>query len=396
MGNAGWRRSARRFRAWRWAREQRDAGRQWLDARRPSPVPSACFAPHTALYFRPDGHVYACCATGFATGRVTGEHRQTLRAIWEGAELQRQRRALEDGDFSLGCQECEAAIDAGGRASSLAAFFDRWRFGAPYDQPLMLDFALSNRCNLQCVMCNGDLSSTIRSNREGREPLPPAYDDAFFDELAAFLPHVERVQFKGGEPFLAKENRRVWDLMLGLGVRCSTLIVTNGTVWSDDVRRYVQELRAEVTISIDGTTPEVLEAIRIGVDHDRLLRNIDRFAAALAEVDRQLTLSFCVMPDNWHQVPDFLTFAESKGANPDLILVNAPDEWDLLKLPADELATVLDQLRASAPELGSDRGRREWDGLLRAVEAQLRHPVRWQVAVAPAPTEAPVQIGERR
>jgi MoaA/NifB/PqqE/SkfB family radical SAM enzyme len=260
----------------------------------------------------------------------------------------------------------------------------------------MLDFALSNRCNLQCVMCNGDLSSSIRTSREGREPLAPAYDDAFFEELADFLPQAERIQFKGGEPFLARENRRVWDLMIDLDVRCETLIVTNGTVWSDDVRRYVRALRAEVAISIDGTTPEVLESIRVGVDHDRLLRNIDRFAEVLAEIDRRLTLSFCVMPENWHQVPDFMELAEAKGANPDLILVGAPAEWDLLQLPTAELADVVASLRARPPSLHSERGRREWNGLISRIEAQVRNPVHWQMSVSSAATEAPVTIGERR
>jgi len=173
-----------------------------------APLISSCHAPHAALYFRPDGLIHACCVTSLAIGSSIGDQRQSLREIWDGAVLGAQRSALEAGDFSLGCQECEVVASAGGRQSALAHHFDRFADGTPHAFPKMMDFALSSRCNLQCVMCNGSLSSAIRTQRDGPPPLPDAYDDRFFDELDEFLPHLERLQFKGGEPFLAPENRR--------------------------------------------------------------------------------------------------------------------------------------------------------------------------------------------
>ncbi len=133
---------------------------------------SACFAPHSALYLRPDGLVHACCVTGFSVGTVHGPDRQSLRDIWDGAALSAQRQALEHGAFDLGCQECEFVAESGGRDASLAVHFDRYAEGAPHRFPKLLDLALSSRCNLQCVMCNGGLSSAIRTQREGLPPLP--------------------------------------------------------------------------------------------------------------------------------------------------------------------------------------------------------------------------------
>ena len=64
------------------------------------PSSAACYAAHSALYFRPDGLVHACCATGFAVGSVVGRERQSLREIWNGAALRlpanlRGRRFLD-------------------------------------------------------------------------------------------------------------------------------------------------------------------------------------------------------------------------------------------------------------------------------------------------------------
>lgn len=59
--------------------------------------------------------------------------------------------------------------------------------GPDPDWPRQMEFSVSNTCNLQCVMCNGEWSSSIRSQREGLPPLPKVYDDAFFDGLRDFL-----------------------------------------------------------------------------------------------------------------------------------------------------------------------------------------------------------------
>ena len=277
------------------------------------PTASACYAPHSALYLRPDGVVQACCATSFEAGTVTGADRQTLRGIWDGARLAQQREELEGHSFELGCQECRFAIDGGGRAASLASTFDGWQDEGPLGYPKLLDLALSNRCNLQCVMCNGDLSSTIRAKREGRSPLPAVYDDRFFDELAEFLPHADRILFKGGEPFLAPENRRVWDLMKELRVTCETSVTTNGTVWNDQVESYLRDLRMGLHVSVDGMTPEVLEPIRVGVRCRDLWERIDRFQEVSEDIGRRLTLNYCVMPSNWHELPAFLVEVERRG-----------------------------------------------------------------------------------
>lgn len=370
-----------RLRPRRFARRQGERTRRFLEAHRRPPIPSACWAPHSALYFRPDGQVQACCATGFEVGSVTGPERSSLEEIWNGALIQEHRARLEAKRFDLGCQECELAIETGGRSSSLAVFFDRWRFHVPMAQPKLFDFALSSRCNLQCVMCNGELSSSIRTKREGRDPMPPAYDDRFFDELAVMLPHAERIQFKGGEPFLAPENRRVWDLLLHQGSDAEISVTTNGTVWNANVERYVRDLRMEVNISIDGATAAVFEPIRVGADFERVWANVDRFQAVTEATGQSLTLSYCFMTTNWHELPEFLLEVDRREAGAYVILVNQPDRFDVLKLPADELAQILRDLEARRPALQRPDTILAWDRTMARLRSHLRHPTSLEVQV---------------
>ena len=372
----------------RLARRGRLAAVAWRNDHRSPAVRAACYAAHSALYLRPDGVVQACCATGWEVGTVTGPDRRSLLDIWNGAELREHRQRLEADRFDLGCQECEVAIGNGGRESSLAHHFDRWKFDVPTPYPHLIDFALSSRCNLQCVMCNGELSSAIRTQREGRAPMPAAYDDRFFDELNHFLPHLRRAQFKGGEPFLAPENKRVWDELIRIGYRGETTITTNGTLWNDEVEHYFRALRAEPNISVDGMTAEVLEPIRVGVDAAKLWANIDRAQSIAEEVGSTLTLSYCLMTTNWHELPDFLTEVDRRGVSCYIILVNQPHRYDVLRLTHRELVDIVESLDRRRPVFTHARPESEWERIMRRLRSQIEHPVELNVVVVPPPDRA--------
>lgn len=339
------------------------------------PMHSACYAPHSALYLRPDGQVHACCVTGFSLGTVFGPRRESLRSIWEGARLAAQRRALEDDSFEVGCQECEWVASSGGRDAAMPHHFDRFADGAPHRYPKLLDLALSSRCNLQCVMCNGGLSSAIRTQREGLPPLPAAYDDEFFDELDDFLPHVERFQFKGGEPFLAPENRRIWERLIEQHLQPEVTVTTNGTVVNDDVVRYVTELRMHPNVSVDGVDAATLESIRVGVDAVKLWRNIDRFQELAEVAGNGMTLSFCLVQSNWQELQPFLLEADRRDVNCNVILVNQPAEHDLLRLPHDVLDRVHRTLVDRRLDLRHPAAVAAQDEVIDRLASHLEHPV---------------------
>lgn len=263
------------------------------------------------------------------------------------------------------------------RDTSMAADFD-WLSGPRPKYPRVMDFALSNHCNLQCVMCNGDLSSAIRSRREHRPPLASAYDDQFFQELVEYLPHLERALFKGGEPFLSAETRRVWDLMLELGVSCQVSVTTNATVWNSSVERYVTDLEMHVIVSVDGMSPATLEAIRVGTRSGEVWRNIDRIQRLTTTTGRGMTLSWCLMPQNYHEVGAFLTEAQRRGCNPNVVLVNQPHEFDLLRLPAARLAEVVRSMEEEGALLELDLEGpylQEWRQGLARLRAHLGRPL---------------------
>jgi MoaA/NifB/PqqE/SkfB family radical SAM enzyme len=371
-------------------RRPRTAGRPAataVDAPPPADRDTACWAPSTALYFQPDGTVRACCGSAFDLGRVgVGPGRRSLREIWQGTRLAAQRGALAEGRYDLGCQDCGVLAASGLRADSLAATFDRHGREAG-DWPVAMDFALSNRCNLECVMCNGELSSTIRQRREHRPPLPAAYDDRFFDELAEFLPHLRRAQFKGGEPFLAPEAARVWELMARLAPDCETSVTTNGTVWNERVAEAVRTLRMQVNISVDGVTAPVLESVRVGVRSAELWANVERFQAATADAGSNLTLVFCLVRRNWHEAGDFLAECDRRGLLGEVIVATQPSEHSVLTLPPAEFRGVLDGLRSGPAGPGSALGANwgTWEALVHQLASHGATQVELRTSGTPAP-----------
>lgn len=276
------------------------------------PFPAFCYAPFVSVYFHPVGDVYACCRnTEHRLGSVMSS---TLREIWDGQEARTLRRALQENRTDLGCSYCAWQASTNGFQSTLASSYDAFEVSETDPSwPKVMEFGLSNTCNLECVMCNGDLSSRIRSRREGRPPLRSPYTESFFAELSAFLPHLEVAKFYGGEPFLARESLLVMESMAKAGVRAECLVTTNGTIWNDQVERIVNSLDMSIALSIDALHDEALTRIRVGVDPQDLRENLERFRMATANNGSSMVLNYCFMQQNWMEFEPLLRFADERG-----------------------------------------------------------------------------------
>ena len=341
-----------------------DAGRPLAE----KAVYSACYAPTVSMYFDQLGDVRACCQN---TGGLLGNIRtMSIREIWDGEGAGRLRAALAERDFGVGCGFCAWQVEEGGD-SPFARGFDRHPVLAASPRwPVQMEFSMTNSCNLQCVMCNGDWSSSIRAHREQRPPLPVVYHDAFFDELAEFLPHLEQVNFLGGEPFLGREPLRVMEMMADMGLRTPVTVTTNGTQWSDRIERISDRLNISFVLSLDGITAATYESIRIGATFESVMANLDRMLDVAASKQNAVTLAHCLMKPNWHEFAELLAWAEQKGiASVGVNTVVYPEELSLYQMEGAELRVVVDELETQGRRSASSFGRflPVWDEQLRAL-----------------------------
>jgi MoaA/NifB/PqqE/SkfB family radical SAM enzyme len=222
-----------------------------------------------------------------------------------------------------------------------------------------MEFSISNTCNLECVMCNGEWSSSIRSRREKLPPLKKVYGDGFFADLRKYLPHLRHVKILGGEPFLAQESFRIWDMMIEMGLQTPCHVTTNGTHYNAKVERVLDKLPFSFSISMDGVTKKTVESIRVNAVFEELRANFQRFLAYTRERGTDLTLTYCFMPQNYHELGDYLLFADEHECNVCVNTVIHPASHSLYQLPTAELRPIVEALdRQSAellPRLGRNR-----------------------------------------
>lgn len=353
------------------------------------PEHTACLAPETALYFMTNGDVRSCCMNdSYPLGNVA---EQGLGDIWAGSRRRDLADHLRVNDFSLGCQSCDWQTN-NEDGSSYARRFDEFAADARSDGPddplpARLEFNLSNSCNLQCIQCEGELSSSIRIHREKRPAMPRVYDDQFFADVVPFLAHAKQIQVAGGEPFLGPESMRLLELMAEHAPQAERNVVTNGTQWNRRVEAVLDSMPLDIAISIDGITKDIYESIRVGSDLDLVLANIERFGAYTKRVGTSLTFTFCLMVQNYTDFPKLLLFAEARGILVSVSPVYHPVTCSLNDLDADELGRVCDELEAQSasvlPQLR--RNAKTWN-------LELTRLRQWHRARVAQPTTVPAAV----
>ncbi len=318
------------------------------------PAWSACYAPHSSMYFDQHGKVRACCQSrGEQLGNVRS---QSIREIWDGARVRAMRDDLEQGRFPDDCAFCRWQVSEGDEEVLFARGFDSLEVTSMAPEwPTQMEFALTNTCNLQCVMCSGNFSSAIRAQREGRPPMQVRYGEPFFEELAEFLPHLTAAKFLGGEPLLGREPLRVLEMLASLGAPPAVTITTNATICTPSVERILGRLKPNIVISLDGATAETFESIRLGASFSKVMDNIERYRQLVGP--GKLSLTTCLMVDNWHEFPDLLAMASAWSMHLGVNVLHLPTERSLYQLAPEALGAVVDGLRSRRSVVPPDRRR---------------------------------------
>ncbi|MFO0944799.1 MAG: radical SAM protein [Planctomycetota bacterium] len=334
-----------------------------------------CYAPFVSMYFDTLGYVRACCQnTRYTLGNVASER---LDDIWRGPRAGALRRALIKNNLKLGCEFCEWQFADGNHHSVFAWDFERFSVASEAPQwPKQIEFSLSNVCNLECVMCNGEWSSSIRARRERLPPLQKAYSEEFFADIRKYLPHLENAKFLGGEPFLAPEPLRICEMMIEEGLSTPCHFTTNGTQYNNRVERILDALPITLAVSMDGLTKETVESIRVNAKHEEVMANFRRFHQYARRRGTGIGLTYCLMRQNWREFGDFLLFADEWDCAVEVNTVRGPVHVSLYTLAPAELAGIVATMEKQDREIGSrlQRNRTLWNETLARLQNHLAHP----------------------
>jgi sulfatase maturation enzyme AslB (radical SAM superfamily) len=324
-------------------------------------VRAMCYAPHTNIFFEMRGRALACCWNWrHPMGNV---QTHTLDEMWAGAQAAMLRRALEGYDFSQGCNFCADQTQDGWTARTVMRGFDNFPVTAADPQwPQRMEFSISNSCNLECVMCDGIFSSSIRANREKLPPSRSVYSDEFIESLRKYLPHLQVAKFLGGEPFLITQYYRIWEMMVEVAPHVRSHITTNGTIFNPRVAKFMEKLNFAFAVSLDGATKKTVESIRVNANYDEQLVILKRLREYTRERKTDLGLTFCLMRQNWHELGEFCLFADEWECHVFINTVLKPPQYSINNLPAPELRKIVDVMEQQAGRLDSllKRNHRVW------------------------------------
>lgn len=316
-----------------------------------------CHAPYTNLNFEQTGKVRACC---YNYTNVLGTWpQQTIKQIWQGAQLQQLKGYIAKGNFGGGCIECGRMITAGNhqgvRARHYDEYADTWLntklanvanvLKGTITYPRVMEFELSNTCNLECVMCNGNFSSSIRKNREKRPPVVSPYNDRFVDELDEFIPHLTDAKFLGGEPFMIDIYLQIWERILKLNPGVRIHITTNGTFLNNRIKDLLEGLNAGIILSIDSINKETYDKIRINGNFDKVMENLAYFSDYAIRKKSFISIAACPIVYNWHEMPQMLDFCIEKKIALYFNAVFTPTELSLRSQSAEYLSKVIQYLQ---------------------------------------------------
>jgi MoaA/NifB/PqqE/SkfB family radical SAM enzyme len=336
-------------------------------------VRSLCYAPFTNLFFDRLGDVRVCCWNWqVPVGNVL---RNSMDEIWHGPKIEALRRTLAANAFAKGCDFCQFQTAEGVFAGVKMRQFDRFAVtGEDPQWPKQMEFSISNACNLECVMCDGNHSSAIRAHREKRPPMPRIYSDAFLDSMRAYLPHLTQAKFLGGEPFLVVEHFRLWDMMIADGVKTLCHVTTNGTQYSERIERVLAAIPFGFSISLDAVTKRTYESIRVNAVFEEVMANARRFREYVRERKTSFSFTYCLMSNNWREFGEFCLMADQWEAAVGINTVRTPPELGIYTMPVSELRKILDGMERQAPELSMrlKRNKAVWFDELERIRAKVR------------------------
>jgi len=264
-----------------------------------------CSRPWTGFEVQHEnGDVSVCCWAKRTIGNV---NRKSVPEIWNGPEAQEMRKAMAAGNLEKICH-ADCPVLSGYLKDPvirhLSAHYMRAmadvasRSAVSHAAPLFWKISDSTLCNLDCVMCYQD--------RNSKQRLP----ESFYSALQDYYAVAQEFLLLGGEPLLI---RRLRQLIATLGDAAfpdlGVAIITNGQVFDDITFALVRRVRVSwVVISVDAASKDVYERIRRKGSFDHLCEGIKRWSKLAREMGFELVLSFTIMRDNAHEIPQFVQF----------------------------------------------------------------------------------------
>ena len=180
------------------------------------------------------------------------------------------------------------------------------RFPSVSVSPRSIQIECTTRCNLKCTFC--ELSYWTEK---------PA--DLQFDHIKKMidhLPQLKRIDLTGiGESLMNREFFQIVEFLKGRGLYVT--LNDNFTLMTEPAARRIIELQVDqIFLSLDGSTKQTYEQIRVGANFDKVIANARRLVQIKRELGKrrpEVKINTVVCLTNYHELPGIVELASDMG-----------------------------------------------------------------------------------
>lgn len=236
-----------------------------------------CYMPWHGLAIAANGGVKPCCQWHGNLGKV--DEVNLVEQFKSHPKIVALRTDFINNKKPSSCSSCwtrENQIGESRRLWFKEKFIDAiptdYLYSAELDEIYwtQADINLSNVCNLKCRMCGSWASNSWFEEDLALSKINPAFEKESnpanqkirqheLDDLRSLLPYlskVKRIDFKGGEPMMAKHHVEFLEMLVeeGLHEKLVLQYTTNGTIVNPKILNVLSKFKKiRIMFSIEGT-----------------------------------------------------------------------------------------------------------------------------------------------
>ena len=142
-------------------------------------------------------------------------------------------------------------------------------------------------------------------------------------------------------------------MLIADGLRIPCHVTTNGTQYSARIERVLDKLPFSFAVSLDGATKWTMESVRVNAKFESVMANLWRFRQYARKHHTFVSLTYCLMRHNWHELGEFCLMADELDCSVYINTVMRPPEFGLYTLPKEDLRKIARVMERQAASLSS-------------------------------------------
>lgn len=262
--------------------------------------PTICPLPWSGLYLEPNGEVRNCSISKIALGNIKENNLLDICKNNKNLEI---KQGLANGIKIASCKSCwdtenlelHSKISQSNRAHFKKVLgtvipIETYKKVNHFDLK-MVDLRWRNTCNLACVYCGSDLSSTWANELGIKVDYNEAAIQRTKETVFANIKNLSYVYLCGGEPLLMKENLELIDLIQKVNPDIYVRINTNLTNTNSPIYDKVLECKNVHWIISVESTKENFEFVRYGAKWESWLSGLKKLKQDIKHTNHKLSFN---------------------------------------------------------------------------------------------------------